>query len=67
MPWQAIVGAVISVLSIIYAVVKNLKLKKTIENTQIVLQEVHTSLDDGKIDKKEWISVALKALETFIP
>jgi len=67
MPWYEITGAVIAVLAIIFAIVKNDKAKKIIQGLQVTVGEAHTALDDGKITKTEFVTIVTTAITQFLP
>ena len=67
MQWYEVIGIVVVLLGFILTFVKNIKWKKIIENTKMVLEEAHSALEDGKITKAEWIAIVSKAMEVFIP
>lgn len=67
MVWYEILGIVIPVLVFIGFLVKNAKWKRVIENTEMVMIEMHEALRDGDITKSEWLKIAAVALSAFIP
>ena len=67
MIWYEILGIVIPVLVLLTVVVKNLKWKKIIQNSTMVVEEARLALQDGKITKAEWLKIAATALTAFIP
>ena len=67
MIWYEVLGLVIPALGVLAILVKNLKMKRIIENSQVVMAEAREALADGKITKAEWLQIAATALGAFIP
>ena len=66
MIWYQIVGIIIPVLAFLAVIVKNLKWKRVIENSNVVMAEVRKALTDGVISKSEFLEIVAKALDAFI-